>query len=388
LAQTGMASASGVNLGLVALEAADIQATDEGVQALQGVLEKSTQLCRTVYQESPLDAGNMAMSLTERFGSKQRPLETKQFNVLQALVEWRDQLARRTDESWNFIAPDACLWRICLAVPTTPIRLRNTCNPLPMTLQQHAQEVVDLICQCGEGRKSDVAAEVAQTAALEGPQPTPEPSRPAHVSSEPVMPKPSWPSRPEETPRPLVHITANFGIHGLAGCGMSVLCPFQAESLSDEEAADGSAGAKIQRDKAKAIRQTISFAAPAPVASEVTPAVSSAADAGVPEPIQDILVDTPLQETAKTLRPRKKKRKRQPTAADCLEKVVATEATLPEPADTSIAAEASSRAEATEATLPEPASSRAEDITAPRLKKRKKVVKKVKASQTVVDPYL
>eukprot|EP00434_Breviolum_minutum_P044979 symbB.v1.2.040237.t2/scaffold7092.1/size13377/1 len=141
LAQSGMASTSGVNLGIAVLERAEgLQATDEGVQTLQGVMQKSAALCATAYAEAPLDAGGLAMSLCERFGSKQRPLEPKQMNALKALAEWRDTLARNLDESLNFVAPDACLWRICLAMPTSPVKLRSTCNPLPATLQQHAQE--------------------------------------------------------------------------------------------------------------------------------------------------------------------------------------------------------------------------------------------------------
>jgi len=126
------------------------EATAEGIQTMRGVLDRSAQLCMTQYSESPFNAADAAMRLCERFGSKQRPLESRQFSSLKALTAWRDTLGRRLDESWNFVAPDACLWRIALSLPSTPARLRSTCNPLPALVQQHAQEVVDLVIKSAE----------------------------------------------------------------------------------------------------------------------------------------------------------------------------------------------------------------------------------------------
>merc|ERR1712066_284989 len=59
------------NGGHGAQDGTDLHATDEGVQAFNVVLERSTALCRTQHTEAPFDAGNAAMRLCERFSSKQ-----------------------------------------------------------------------------------------------------------------------------------------------------------------------------------------------------------------------------------------------------------------------------------------------------------------------------
>lgn len=125
-------------------------AVADGVLAMRGVLDKSAALCKTQYTESPFDAADAAMRLCERFGSKQKPLESRQFSALKALAAWRDKLGRQLDESWNFVAPDASLWRVALAMPTTAARLRSTCNPLPPLLQQNSAEVVDVVVKSAE----------------------------------------------------------------------------------------------------------------------------------------------------------------------------------------------------------------------------------------------
>eukprot|EP00435_Cladocopium_sp_Y103_P025085 s1917_g6.t1 len=171
-------------------------------------MQKSAALCGTAYREAPLDAGELAMSLCERFGSKQRPLEPKQMNALKALTEWRDLLARNLDESLNYVAPDAC----------------STCNPLPATLQQHAQEVVDIVSKCSQGVALDLSAEPAtpqlapKADSVEVPQP--EIPAPVEVEAEPAWKKGEWPVRsPEGSPRPLVHVTASFASRESTGEG-------------------------------------------------------------------------------------------------------------------------------------------------------------------------
>lgn len=413
LAQSGMASTSGVNLGITTLESGDLQATEEGVQALQGVMQKSAALCGTAYREAPLDAGELAMSLCERFGSKQRPLEPKQMNALKALTEWRDLLARNLDESLNYVAPDACLWRICLAMPTSPVKLRSTCNPLPATLQQHAQEVVDIVSKCSQGAVLDFSAEPAtpQLAPKADSVEVPQPEIPAvEVEAEPAW-KGEWPVRsPEGSPRPLVHVTASFGREstgeGSRKRKWSLLCG--ADSGSEE--AEPSADSKPQRGRARVIRRKISFAAPAPPAEPVdAPDMAEAEAAGeeaVPAEAEAEAKDAETGETKDGMPAplRKRKKKGQPGQAQSLEKLVAGTAEVPKAsAVVKAAAKAPPAAKAAVAAVSVPpqaakappaaakvaveasAAKPAEVVPEPK-KKRKKVVKRVKGP--VVDPYL
>ncbi|CAJ1425563.1 unnamed protein product, partial [Effrenium voratum] len=278
LAQSGMASTSGVNLGIPTLERGDVQATDEGVQALQTVMQQSAALCAQAYREAPLDAGELAQGLCKRFGSKQ-PLETKQLNTLKALAEWRDQLARNMDESSNHVAPDSCLWRICLAMPTSPVKLRSTCNPLPAILQQHAQEVVDIVVKCSQGQTP------LELTAREPARPEPRVEEPAvEEEAQELVMKQDWPTRsPEASPRPLVHITATFAGTREVQCKRkwSVLCGFDSAS---EEPRDSEQSRPQKR--ARVIRRKLSFGVSAPAV--VTAAVPDSASAVLQATVRDL----------------------------------------------------------------------------------------------------
>eukprot|EP00930_Biecheleria_cincta_P044511 TRINITY_DN30616_c0_g1_i1.p1 TRINITY_DN30616_c0_g1~~TRINITY_DN30616_c0_g1_i1.p1 ORF type:complete len:861 (-),score=160.62 TRINITY_DN30616_c0_g1_i1:61-2619(-) len=420
LAQTGMDSKISTNLGLAMFETGDLQPTDDGVALLQTVLDKSTALCRSQYQEAPLDSAGAAISLCERYGSKQRSLEPRQLAALQALIDWRDQLARRIDESLNFVAPDACLWRVCLAMPSTPMRLRSTCNPLPVILQQHAQEVVDIV-QSGEARTTSTTEVLespgrlgmAPVSASVGGAESGQANSMAAASSPSSatlakIPKVSWPVRsPEASPRPLVHVTAVFGrgspatLNGRVGT-CRLLCPF---AESDDEGAVPKPGKEAesltQLSKATAISREFSFSAPAPVAGPQA-ATSAAAQSPASKPaaagdVSGVLVDTPLAPAGAgtILRgARKKKRKRTPAGVENLERIATAEATVsPGAAPAQVVALVAAHvnvAPAPNAAADMAVAPQADANPQPK-KKKKKIVKKrvVSSHQTpLVDPYL
>lgn len=246
---------------------AQAEATAEGVMALRGVLDKSAAICLTLYTETPFDAANAAMRLSERFGSKQRPLEPRQFSTLQALTGWRDALARRIDESVNYVAPDACLWRLALAMPTTAMRMRSAVNPLPPLLQQNCLEVVDLIARTPEAGKvaaSDSSqppsASVASSASP-GVAVTPatlEPARSLIASSEksgagkpPATPQQQdqagWPSRSCSKLLPIVHVSSgSMRLNGSENPPkLHVTLSEMFESDSEEDALEATADSDI-----------------------------------------------------------------------------------------------------------------------------------------------
>jgi len=209
------------------------EATAEGVMALRGVLDKSAALCLTLYTETPFDATKAAMRITERFGSQQRPLERRQFSVLQELTVWRDALARRLDESLHFVAPDACLWRLALAMPTSAMRLRSAVNPMPPLLQQNCMEVVDLIARAPQvanglsekpgssatGASSTASAASAPPAAVELSRSTSALSEKTAAGKPHTAPEQqvqaAWPSRSCSKVIPIVHVSSgNLRVNG------------------------------------------------------------------------------------------------------------------------------------------------------------------------------
>eukprot|EP00928_Gymnodinium_smaydae_P022741 TRINITY_DN189_c0_g1_i1.p1 TRINITY_DN189_c0_g1~~TRINITY_DN189_c0_g1_i1.p1 ORF type:complete len:1015 (-),score=199.89 TRINITY_DN189_c0_g1_i1:105-3149(-) len=264
-----------------------LQATEDGRQALQTVLDRSTALCGTVYSESRFDSADAAMRLCERFGMSGRPLETKQFNALQALVGWRDRLARDIDESLNYIAPDSCLWRIALALPNSATRLRSTCNPLPPMLQQKAQEVVDLLTGSENGVQATLSRQDSSQsakAAVAAKPPSNQAggvlaSKPDNSPSEEVTPlilRP-WPTRSSASVRPVVHVCAGDGARSAHTHSKiaSLADMFDMESSDDDD------------DEKMANLDELSFvvAAPSPPPSALaTPTDASIADAGLPTP--------------------------------------------------------------------------------------------------------
>lgn len=309
-------------------------ATADGVAAMRTVLDKSAALCSTQYTESPLDAANAAMRLCERFGSKQKPLETRQFACLKALASWRDSLARKLDESSNFIAPDACLWRVALALPSSPARLRSACNPLPLLLQQHAAEVVDVVIKSAEAAASaDVPvspmlmparsqAALLQEAAASSSSSLLPPlsiSTASSPSKIPMTPKyKEWPSKGCRDSSPIVRVSSGSLRHATNGAAVpgsaSLRAIFESESSEEEMDVDVDA----LRDLAPAFARATAarplpvapVPMPAPVNREPAQAAASAAvlkeeAAGQPEP-QSLREAYQLPSSAK--RTKKKKR--------------------------------------------------------------------------------
>lgn len=385
---------SGFSLGLAVLESGALQVTDDGVHSLQVVLDKSTALARMQYMEAPLDASAVAKAISERYGSKQRPLEAKQFSALQALAEWRDRLARTLDESCNFVAPDTCLWRVAVAMPSSPSRLRSTCNPLPPKLQQHADEVVELVMKCTVG---DTAIAAAPTLVLQASPAVPHPEDEADVVLVPVAeaPRLPWPVRsPGSCPRPLVHVTVACGSgkskqitsDGASGANgrCTVLCAFSADSESEAEEAAVQTNGRAKTDFALRFAAVAPAAPAAPAAAPMAPATElSIAANGEEKPREAEAEDPALDTVASSSAPlRSKKRKRnRPAASKSLETLVANEAEAAD--DQEVDADPYAAVMDVQA-----GQEHSEAHAAAASKKRKKAKKAQLGEKTAVDPYL
>eukprot|EP00927_Polykrikos_kofoidii_P024243 TRINITY_DN22087_c0_g1_i1.p1 TRINITY_DN22087_c0_g1~~TRINITY_DN22087_c0_g1_i1.p1 ORF type:complete len:1001 (-),score=217.32 TRINITY_DN22087_c0_g1_i1:313-3315(-) len=317
-----------------AASAAGLTATEEGVQALRTVWEKSAELARTQYAEAPFDEANTAMRLCERFGTKHKPLDTRQFSVLRALLGWRDRLSRNLDESSNFVAPDACLWRVALALPSSASRLRSTCNPLPPTMQQRAQEVVEIVSKC-EGAcvaatGAAAAAAIASPAfgASAPPQVASNLSLPLAVIDDdgippavvtPSAPRRNWPSRTCSSMHPVVRVSTGSHQSSNDRSGASkrysgIMSEPTLATMFDSDSSDGEEAdpTSVARDKADDISGKLAFAASPPAAPPPTSA------AAAPPPVVATVPAAPAQATGPYELPQaigRKKKKRKAGAA-------------------------------------------------------------------------
>lgn len=400
-------------------EGDDLQVTDLGLQALNTVLQKSAELCRQLYAEAPFDAEGTALQLCQRFGSQHRPLEAKQLMALRALLVWRDRLARSADESCHFVAPDACLWRIALAMPPNASRLRSACNPLPATVQAHAQEVVDIVSRPTEPAPGEAAAgadaavapggaallrgTAPATAAHDVPAAPVAQLQPAAAAAAgaavpvamAVTPRPAWPVRRKGWPQPLVRVAAAADAEGgrrLRACGslgalLSTLVRWerdaegdaaQAAQAQDAEMAEAAPAAK----RLRSIEGAMSFVAAPPAAPPAAAfAAGTAGAAGAPENGTEVqVVEEDDEDPLANLSLLQRKKRRQAPVGKCLENVVRAGTALAPPG-ASLGGDPSAQLAATAAAVPKPG-----EVAGARPKKKKKVKRVL--PYTSVDPYL
>jgi len=272
-------------------------ATADGVVAMRGVLDKTAKLCATQYTESPFDAANVAMRLCERFGSKSKSLESRQFGCLKALASWRDTISRRLDESSNFIAPDACLWRVALALPTTAARLRSTCNPLPQTLAQHANEVVDVVVKSAEATANadtPLSPLLMPLKSLQEPVSVPDSDAAASDAAPAMLPAATlvatpqhqaWPPTSCRQASPIVRVSSGSLRHATTNGdalhrSSSLTSMFESESSAEE---DPDVDLDALRDLAPAFaRITSTTPTPWPLAAPLRPAAPTTMAVGAP----------------------------------------------------------------------------------------------------------
>lgn len=350
------------------MAAGEGKATAGGLNGMREVLDRSTSLCLMQHVEGSFRDGDAAMQLHNRFGNVSRPLDSRQFGALQALVGWRDRLARQLDESWNFISPDACLWRVALAMPSSVSKLRSSCNPLPLLVQKHAQEVVDLITKPttiadsqenieetfaqgasakGNGSQASAAAHTAGVGmrAPDGKLLAQSPQAPATTSALIAKPRASaqvvsfapWPDRACSDLQPIVHICFTSAAT-LSNCrpGNSSIsqCPTLAALFDDVSEAEGEDGEEEQgvmdaRTKAesaailkvKQLRATmlLAAAAPEPPTAEQPPPVAPDAPPAEEVVVVDDAADKdtaiPMRQ-AHNLRRAERRKKKRPAPAE------------------------------------------------------------------------
>ncbi|CAJ1949556.1 unnamed protein product [Cylindrotheca closterium] len=123
--------------------------------SIEQVLGESMKVCMIRYAPEPFKPNGYKSIMgrgrrrrgTGRSTSKTELNDTQE-QVLKALWDWRDQIARQADESHAYVCTNAALLRLALSRPSTLTALQGLLQPIPPLLLRNAKEVLDLIQSC------------------------------------------------------------------------------------------------------------------------------------------------------------------------------------------------------------------------------------------------
>lgn len=123
-----------------------------GSDMVRMVLRRSAEVALAVYVKDTFKADGY-LKLLER---KNLDLNGEQLAVLAAVYRWRDTVARREDESLQYVLPDRMLVRIAQEVPPSAADLEHCCNPLPAVVQTRVTEILALVRSARESVNANV----------------------------------------------------------------------------------------------------------------------------------------------------------------------------------------------------------------------------------------
>lgn len=155
---------------------------------VQDVLQKSKETALQRY-EHPVYDSDLGLGVS---GWHRLILRTpvqftpQQFSVFRAVHRWRDDLARKEDESPLFIMPNHALFSIARAIPSDKAALFTTVQHVSHLARAHADELVDIIATAKKEQGpelQDVLNTVAEMRALER----------AEAEAVPIQPLPAQP---------------------------------------------------------------------------------------------------------------------------------------------------------------------------------------------------
>lgn len=122
--------------------------------SVKQVLDLSREVCMIRYAPPPFKPdGYRSLMKRERRGrpsssASKTELNETQEEVLKALWDWRDQIARQADESHAFVCSNTALLRLALACPRSLTVLQGLLQPMPPLLLRNSKEVLALIQSC------------------------------------------------------------------------------------------------------------------------------------------------------------------------------------------------------------------------------------------------
>ncbi|KAL7536301.1 hypothetical protein ACHAXR_011263 [Thalassiosira sp. AJA248-18] len=124
--------------------------------SITSVLDRSKQVCLIRYDKEPFRPSGY-LTIMDGGRNKNRrnnankntrvtsELSSQQEAALKALYDWRDDTARKEDESVNYVCSNAALLRIASNRPVTVAALQRLVNPLPPLVMRRSQEILDAI---------------------------------------------------------------------------------------------------------------------------------------------------------------------------------------------------------------------------------------------------
>eukprot|EP01043_Picozoa_sp_COSAG02_P019589 COSAG02_NODE_948_length_15709_cov_67.728700_16_plen_711_part_00 len=124
-----------------------LQLLEKGEGQLQAVLDRSAQVSLRIYSKPSYDRHTYRRELAKR---AERLSPTSEA-IFARLHEWRDETARKFDESWPYVLPSYVMFRIAEQVPLSEAALADVARPLPPLVQHHAKEVVLMLQQVVAG---------------------------------------------------------------------------------------------------------------------------------------------------------------------------------------------------------------------------------------------
>ncbi|CDJ32693.1 uncharacterized protein EMH_0077100 [Eimeria mitis] len=115
-----------------------------GRAAVLGVLERSRDICLSLYTEGPFDEEKEANQLLKRNNTALAPLS---FAVLKGLLSWRDSVARKRDVSPHAVLANACILLLAQRRPSNHVQLRHAIRPTPPAVHRYGVEILNAIQQ-------------------------------------------------------------------------------------------------------------------------------------------------------------------------------------------------------------------------------------------------
>ena len=124
---------------------------------LRAVYDRSRDVCSQRY-EKPRATRAQATSILARHRAR---LTDRQMAAFNALLLWRDEVARREDESWQYTLPNRMMLELARRLPSDGARVISCCQPTPPLVRLHTRAIVDAIATADAASMNDVSGSVA-----------------------------------------------------------------------------------------------------------------------------------------------------------------------------------------------------------------------------------
>ncbi|XP_065221172.1 exosome complex component 10 homolog isoform X2 [Planococcus citri] len=115
---------------------------------VESIFNRASDICKKRYEKP-----NDEVGLTKMIKDCKRNLDNRQLFALRHLYLWRDEIARKEDESLRFVLPNHMLFRLVDMLPQDRNGILGCCNPIPILVRKNLDRIFDII---SEARKQPV----------------------------------------------------------------------------------------------------------------------------------------------------------------------------------------------------------------------------------------